>query len=266
VAGLVGGWLLSCSTVEAAETLYPSKDGTLVDGSEYGPFDGVADAADWYFSDSGYEGAITLNTEAGGLSFEHRLVFEYDLRRVTAAPPVTAMLTFTVRGAPVYPFPDVNVHVHAYPADLLETLGDFHAGPATLQGSVTITPYQPPTRYSLDVSTIVSASLLSGSDRVAFRFQVDPGTPHHANQAFIDALDSDPSTKPFLTINKMSVFGDLDDDGDVDLDDFAIFADCVSGPDVPVQPGCEAADLDSDGDVDLADFALFQRAFASNSG
>ena len=60
--------------------------------------------------------------------------------------------------------------------------------------------------------------------------------------------------------------GDYDADGDVDLDDYAAFADCLAGPElVPgiTQPQCAAAckaafDLDGDGDVDLADFAQLQ--------
>jgi len=57
--------------------------------------------------------------------------------------------------------------------------------------------------------------------------------------------------------------GDLDEDGDVDLDDFTIFVTCMNGPDVPYPLGCEAADLDTDTDVDLADFGVFQLHFGS---
>jgi hypothetical protein len=59
--------------------------------------------------------------------------------------------------------------------------------------------------------------------------------------------------------------GDLDHDGDADLADYALFADCLAGPDVSTPPaGCDSqmfveADLSGDGDVDLGDFEAFQR-------
>ena len=63
--------------------------------------------------------------------------------------------------------------------------------------------------------------------------------------------------------------GDFDVDADVDLDDYAAFADCMAGADAtpaPVVAACATAclaafDADDDGDVDLADFAEFQFAF-----
>ena len=267
VAALLGAWLACVWRAEAAQTVYPSKDGTLADGGIYGSFDGVADDADWYFNQSSYEGSITLATDPPESSLEHRVVWEYNLSGVTLEPPVSATLTFTIRGAPIWPLPDVDVHVYSYPADLQETLDDFPAGPAVFQGSVTIEPYQTPTEYSLNVADVVSDALDSGDDKVAFRFQIDPDTPYENNQAFIDALDSNPSTKPFLTIDEGPVPGDFNDDGEVDLTDYAIFADCMAGPDVTTPPeGCftdqfSNADLDNDGDVDLGDFGLFQYYF-----
>lgn len=54
---------------------------------------------------------------------------------------------------------------------------------------------------------------------------------------------------------------DLDEDGDVDLDDYALFEECMYGPDV-TPPTCdESSDLDGDGDMDLADLALFSNVF-----
>lgn len=59
---------------------------------------------------------------------------------------------------------------------------------------------------------------------------------------------------------------DFDRDGDVDLEDFTIFTDCIAGPAVPPAETCPAgvdADLDGDDDVDLIDFGQFQSAFGS---
>ncbi len=55
--------------------------------------------------------------------------------------------------------------------------------------------------------------------------------------------------------------GDLNGDGSVDLDDFAAFADCVTGIGGGVRASCEPADSDSDNDIDLADFGAFQVLF-----
>lgn len=60
--------------------------------------------------------------------------------------------------------------------------------------------------------------------------------------------------------------GDLDNNGDVDFADFALFTGACAGPAVWVPPsGCDPthfirADLNDDIDVDLADFADFQPA------
>ena len=64
--------------------------------------------------------------------------------------------------------------------------------------------------------------------------------------------------------------GDFDADGDVDLDDYLVFEDCLAGPataPAPVQPGVTADDclavfdFDTDDDVDLADFRELQAAW-----
>jgi len=62
--------------------------------------------------------------------------------------------------------------------------------------------------------------------------------------------------------------GDLDEDGDIDLTDYAAFVQCVAGPGNTTPPlACQqqifdASDFDGDGDVDFRDFGGFQRAFA----
>lgn len=62
------------------------------------------------------------------------------------------------------------------------------------------------------------------------------------------------------------VAADLDEDGDVDEDDFAVFENCATGPGVgPPALDCTGADLDSDNDIDQSDFSVLQRC-ASGSG
>jgi len=62
-------------------------------------------------------------------------------------------------------------------------------------------------------------------------------------------------------------FGDVDADGDVDLTDYAVVAECVTGPqNGPAPASCppcafERSDSDADGDVDLRDVAVFLSGF-----
>ncbi len=56
--------------------------------------------------------------------------------------------------------------------------------------------------------------------------------------------------------------GDLDGDGDTDVDDYAVLETCLTGPGGGVLCGCEWADLDYDADVDVRDYGRFQAAIA----
>ncbi len=266
IAAAVGGWVIGAALSFAAVTIRPSADGTLRDMGVGGVLDGLADLADWSFNGSSFEGAISLNTVNPATTYEDRVVWEYNLGTVGSELPVFAALDFTLRGAPAFPRPDVDVHVYAYDADLVERLADFHTGfsggPAVFQGAVTVPPYQLPTAHSINVSGVVNDALTRGINKVAFRFQVEPDTPFTLNQAFIDALETDPTSKPYLTIQE-AVPGDLTGDGEVDLADFASFYECMAGPEVGVNPGCEGSDLNRSHSVDLGDFQLLQSYFSN---
>ena len=267
---MLASWAIPLLPIRAAEIVYPVADGTLLDGGGLGAYDGIADSCNWAFGPAGFAGAVTLATETPAAALEHRMVFEYDLRSVSIAIPLEAFLTFTVRGAAASPFPDVTLNVYSYPADLVESLNDFSAAPSSLQGVVIVSSMQAPTEETLDVTELVTSALVNGSNRLAFRFQIDPGTPHAVNQVFIDALDTEPATKPLLIIYS-AIPGDADDDGDVDLDDYVVFSDCLAGPEATPRPttsGLTAADClrifdrDADADVDLADFPAFLGPYA----
>jgi hypothetical protein len=69
----------------------------------------------------------------------------------------------------------------------------------------------------------------------------------------------------FTISDALAVPGDAYDDYIVDLHDYAVFADCMAGPDVPPDPrlttnrACLGRfDYDADSDVDGRDFARFQ--------
>lgn len=65
--------------------------------------------------------------------------------------------------------------------------------------------------------------------------------------------------------------GDYDRDGDVDVDDYTVFAECLHGPGRTPAPDAPATteeclstfDLDGDSDVDLLDYAGFQGIFGT---
>lgn len=62
--------------------------------------------------------------------------------------------------------------------------------------------------------------------------------------------------------------GDIDDDGDVDEEDYFIFEACMLGPNVQYilmsacsQAEFDCADMDNDNDVDMADYTYFLLSF-----
>ena len=73
-----------------------------------------------------------------------------------------------------------------------------------------------------------------------------------------------------ISLSDPRIHGDLDGDADVDLDDEAIFAACLNGPNVSTPPlRCtqeqfDLADLEVDRDVDLHDFKFFLDAVTAN--
>jgi hypothetical protein len=66
------------------------------------------------------------------------------------------------------------------------------------------------------------------------------------------------SNQATLTVGATVVPGDFDADGDIDLADFAVLQDCLTGSNVAVtDPACVRADLTVDGFVDQADVSRF---------
>jgi hypothetical protein len=78
-----------------------------------------------------------------------------------------------------------------------------------------------------------------------------------ARRAAYWAMNQPIPTSPWMA------YGDFNEDGDVDLEDFLHFQTCFNGPNRPYsfENGCTDADIDGDGDVDLVDFLDFQACF-----
>ncbi len=57
------------------------------------------------------------------------------------------------------------------------------------------------------------------------------------------------------------IASDFNGDGQLNVDDWNLLESCFAGPDGDVVTGCTCMDLDEDGDVDLLDFAAFQDEF-----
>jgi hypothetical protein len=99
--------------------------------------------------------------------------------------------------------------------------------------------------------------------QMKIRFSVTDNPNNSKTEAGIDAVEI------LHLVCAQPGAGDFDGDGDVDLDDFARFPDCLAGPGatpappdpISVEDCLSVFDFDEDTDVDLDDFASLQELF-----
>ncbi len=111
--------------------------------------------------------------------------------------------------------------------------------------------------------------VLSGTYGTPLMGNVGQGTsafvkaPHGRYFWSVRAIDSVLAASAWSAEGTCSHYpGDTDNDGDVDLTDFAAFQSCFNGPNQTLPaPGCNIVDFDADNDCDLSDFATFQACF-----
>ncbi len=154
----------------------------------------------------------------------------------------------------------------------------------TMDGDKTVTAYFTQDQYTLTVNIVGNGSVTQVPDQATYTYGQDVDLTANAgmgwtfdhwsgdlggsaNDETITMVGNKTVTAVFLVLD---IAGDLDTDGDVDFADYAIFTDCMAGPDVTTPPtGCDPADfaeadMDSDGDVDIDDLSLFQVAFTGD--
>lgn len=118
-----------------------------------------------------------------------------------------------------------------------------------------------------DDSLVDFLGLINGTD--AIRYWDDSisdwaditGATYGEDYTLIYLTEGDLAGYTVLTVKSVSKY-DLDEDNDVDLGDFGMFAACFNGPNRSPTGGCIVdADFDDDSDVDLADFGMFAACF-----
>ncbi|MFQ6049069.1 MAG: hypothetical protein ACE5K7_06875, partial [Phycisphaerae bacterium] len=107
-------------------------------------------------------------------------------------------------------------------------------------------------------------------DAASLDFHLLPSSPARGAGVDLTEVSGDGDANCYLSPPTIGAFevlitpGDLDEDCDVDLDDWALLAGHLQGPGIPAS--LPAADLDGDNDVDLADVEVFVNNFSGSGG
>lgn len=234
-------------------------------------------AVDGWINFGAYVGS-TYNNSTELLSYNARIAVLWDNLR-TDQPGNDIFVDETVPGEVTVRWVAVT-HTGLYPCEFSATLCDdgrirLHYGP----GNTNLTPtigVSAGDQANYTLSAYDNAATLTDADSVEFdQSRLPPGmmlspagvlsgTPTEVGRFkpifhIVDQAERMDARMIPLTVIP-DLYGDYDRDGDVDLDDFESFRDCMEQP-VPA-PQCLAVfDDNEDSVIDLADFALFQAAF-----
>ncbi len=97
-----------------------------------------------------------------------------------------------------------------------------------------------------------------------YNFRFDAPTPPRAVNVRLGLFKPGAPPKVLIQALGPKLFGDSDDNGAIDLTDFAALVDCAQGPGInAVTESCDVFDIDGDTDVDWADVGAFMLMFST---
>ncbi len=99
-----------------------------------------------------------------------------------------------------------------------------------------------------------------------YNFRFEAPTPPRPDNVRLGLFK--PGTPPEVLFQALGpkLFGDSDDNGSINLADFAALVDCAQGPGVnAATEACDVFDIDGDTDVDWADVGAFMLMFSTNA-
>ena len=187
--------------------------------------------------------ALTVGT----VGADDRMVLEYDLTNLPTSPTSIIWATHIVNS----PLGEAEIDIldfYSYAGDGKVTLDEFDAGEWFVSVEYSENPPIPPTPFLfVDVSNDVNSLIDEGKAFLGIRVSTVTDS--------VWILGSSAATNwpdPFLVV-------EFDGYGLMDL---VSFNACLGGPGAPASESCEATfDFDNDGDVDLRDYAVFQQRF-----
>lgn len=139
----------------------------------------------------------------------------------------------------------------------------FRANRAPVPGSVTIELFKPGTPTSVSAELIVPNPVRPDCNLNNIDDACDLSCLTDGSLCNVTGCGQSGDVNFNGLPDECEILGDSNNDGDVDLHDFAVLADCLSGPGLPApSDDCLVFDVAADDDVDLHDFAPVMNSFA----
>jgi len=246
--GWAGLLALACSLIAM-----PASGLTLVDTGA-----GVLDTSHWQVATAGGSQAhllrvvtptdqLTYAVDADALLADGSPLVMTWRRDAGDADTLNLALALVVDSRPCHV--DLRLISDDGPAPAIAAVGDISTNAAILLAS----PQRALLRFDASISPLTD--VLIGAVDTTIARSVQPWILDVANVAVGDE---------FSLILRAGPPGDMDDDDDVDLADFAVLHACLDGSATGLS--CDAYfDFDADRDVDLSDFAAFQTLFTGDA-